>query len=294
MIAGGRLQTWRDALLLPGETDLLASGVRELSEYYGLSRDEALARAQNGVRASREAWNAFPRRSREEILDFYDRCEDYVFEHVHWHATLTEGETLANVAILEYALATGVRRYLDLGGGVGANLILFARAGVEVADADVSGPMMAFARWRLERRGLKGLFFDLKKESLPLEWSDLLTAVDVLEHVPDPVLTLGEALPSLVPGGRVLVAMGFGRDPERPMHVVHTPRAFLSGVRALGLARDTPEQLAGFPFLRAYRKVDRGRAANLAVRVGDTLIEGARGMGRFARTLARRGAGGAS
>ena len=291
--AADRLRVWREALLLPGETDLLASGVRELSEFYGISREEALERARNGVRASRDAWNAAPRRTGEEIVAFYDQCEDYVFEHVHWHSTLTEGETLANVAILEYARAAGVRRYLDLGGGVGANLILFARAGMEVADADVSGPMMAFAKWRLERRGLKGEFLDLKRDSLPLSRFDLLTAVDVLEHVTDPVKTLGAALSSLVPGGRALVAMGFGQDPERPMHLVHTPRTFLSGVRGLGLERESPSHLADFPFLRAYRRVERGRVANLLVRAGDTLAEGARGMGRFAATVVRKTTGAA-
>ena len=294
MSAADRLRTWREALLLPGETDLLASGVRELSEYFGIPRQEALERAGNGLRASREAWEASPRLTEEEIVDFYDRCEAYVFEHVHWHATLTEGETLANVAILEYARSAGVRRCLDLGGGVGANLILFAGAGMEVADADVSTPMMAFAKWRLERRGLKGDFYDLKKDSLPISRFDLLTAVDVLEHVTDPVATLGAALSALVPGGRALVAMGFGRDPERPMHLVHTPRAFLSGVRGLGLEREEPRQLAEFPFLRAYRKVARGRMGNLAVRVGDTLVEGARGMGRFAATVLRKSTGAAS
>ena len=78
------------------------------------------------------------------------------------------------------------------------------------------------------------------------------------------------------------------------MHLVHTPRAFLSGVRGLGLERESPVQLAGFPFLRAYRRVERGRMANLLVRAGDTLVEGARGMGRFAATVVRKTTGAAS
>jgi SAM-dependent methyltransferase len=289
-----RLDRWRRALLLPGETDLLASAVRELAEYFGISAAEAERRAREGVIRTRDAWNAAPRRTRSEIEEFYNSSEDYIFELVYWHATLTEAETLANVAALEVAERHGVRRYLDFGGGVGANLLLFASAGIEVADADISDTLLAFARWRLGRRGVSASFFDLKTESLPLGRFDLVTAMDVLEHVPDPVATLGSALPALTPRGRAIVALGFGRDPEHPMHIVYSPRRFLSGVRGLGLELDPSPELREFSFLRAYRRVDRTRAVNRMVLARDTLWEGARGAMRFATTLARRIAGGAA
>ena len=116
--------------------------------------------------------------------------------------------------------------------------------------------------------------------------------MDVLEHVPDPVGTLASVLPALTRAGCAVVAMGFGYDPQRPMHLVHTPRPFLSGVRSLGLEREKPPEFNGFPFLRSYRRVERGRAANLAVLACDTLRESARGMGRFAATVMRRATGG--
>ena len=58
-----RLDRWRRALLLPGETDLLASALRELADYFGISTGEAEKRAREGVRRTRDAWNAAPRRS---------------------------------------------------------------------------------------------------------------------------------------------------------------------------------------------------------------------------------------
>jgi SAM-dependent methyltransferase len=292
--SAARLERWRRALLLPGETDLLASGVSELADYFGISRREAERRAAEAVHRTRDAWNAAPRRTREEIEGFYNGSQDYIFELVHWHATLTEAETLANVSALEVAERLGVRRYLDFGGGVGANLLLFATAGIEVADADISDALLAFARWRLQRRGLHASFIDLKTESLPEGHFDLLTAVDVLEHVPDPVATLDAALRALTPRGLAIVALGFGYDPEHPMHLVHSPRRFLSGVRGLGLERETPPELDDFSFLRAYRRVQRSRAANRLVLARDTVREGARGMMRFAATLGRRISGGAA
>jgi SAM-dependent methyltransferase len=290
--AAARLERWRRALLLPGETDLLASALTELSDYFGIGRAAAEERARDALRRTRDAWNAAPRRTPRDIEDFYNTTEDYIFELVHWHATLTEAETLANVSALELAERTGARRYLDFGGGVGANLLLFAGAGIETADADISDTLLAFARWRLERRGVRASFYDLKKETPPAGHFDLLTAVDVLEHVPDPVATLGAALPALRPGGVAIVAMGFGYDPERPMHLVHSPRRFLSGVRSLGLERTTPPELEDFSFLRAYRRVERSAAANRLVLAADTVREGARGMMRFAATVSRRLSGG--
>jgi len=292
--SSARLERWRKALLLPGETDLLASAVTELSEYYGIPREEAARSAAEGVRRTRDAWNAAPRRTLGEIEEFYHSSEDYIFELIHWHATLTEAETLANVAALEVAERLQAKSYLDFGGGVGSNLLLFATAGIEVADADISTPLQTFARWRLARRGVRASFYDLKTESLPKGRFDLLTAVDVLEHVPDPVATLGSALPALAPGGHAIVALGFGHSVEHPMHIVHTPRRFLSGVRALGLERRTPPELEEFTFLRAYQRVERSPAANRLVLAGDTFWEGARGAMRFAATVARRVSGGAA
>jgi len=286
-----RLERWRRALLLPGETNLLSSAVGELADYFDISPEEAERRAREGVQRTRDAWNAAPRRTRREIEDFYNTSQDYIFELVHWHATLSEAETLANVAALEVAERLGARRYLDFGGGVGANLLLFAGAGIEVADADISDPLLAFARWRLERRGVKASFFDLKTDTLPQGRFDLLTAMDVLEHVPDPVATLGSALPALAPRGLAIVALGFGLDPDRPMHLVHSPRRFLSGVRALGFESESPRELGDYSFLRAYRRVERNPAVNRLVLARDTVWEGARGMMRFAATLRRRVSG---
>ena len=37
---------WREALLLPGETDLVESGLRELAEYFGIRREDARAQCE--------------------------------------------------------------------------------------------------------------------------------------------------------------------------------------------------------------------------------------------------------
>ena len=53
---------WREALLLPGETDLIESGLRELAEYFGISRREALRRCEEALAESKREWESAPRR----------------------------------------------------------------------------------------------------------------------------------------------------------------------------------------------------------------------------------------
>src|SRR5262249_10927551 len=146
--------------------DPLQSGLHELAEFFGIDVEAARAEAEDAVAASRREWLAAPRDTPSAVLDFYRGTRSYVFEHVHWHAT-DAAVNAGNVAILDHARSRGVRRYLDFGGGVGANAILFARHGIAVTIADVSSSMLAFARWRLERRGLHADVIDLTAQALP-------------------------------------------------------------------------------------------------------------------------------
>lgn len=229
---------WRAALALSPDADLLDSGVRELAEFFDIDVDAARAEAENAVAASRREWLAAPRDTPSAVLDFYRTTRSYVFEHVYWHAT-DASVNAGNVAILDHALARGVRRYLDFGGGVGANAILFARHGIAVTIADVSPSMLAFARWRLERRGLHADVVDLTAQALPDAGFDLATAIDVLEHLADPGRELARIARALRPGGLLVYNDCTGLDPERPMHIVPSLYPILRSLRRSGF-RETP------------------------------------------------------
>jgi len=281
------LARWREAFILSGLTDPLASALIELAEYFSISTEEALQRCRTAVADSRDHWMSEPRDTDEQIARFYDTCVSYIFEHMHWHATYSEGETLANAAAVEMGLRSGARRVLDYGGGVGTNALMFARAGLETAQADLSGPMMEFTKFRFEWRGLPPpRFVDLRCEALPADTFDLVTVVDVLEHVPDPLVTIERIAHSLAPGGRVVVGMGFGADPEKPMHIVHTPWRFLAGARARGLARLRPSEMDPFDFIRVYRRTDRGLVGWASVRLADGIAVSSRRGARRAWEVA--------
>ena len=284
---GSRLDRWRNALLLPGETDAVRSVARELSEYLGLPRQGALERCHSAVADSRAHWLSRPRRTAGEIADFYESCESYLFEHMHWHATFEEGETLASAAAVDLAARLGARRVLDYGGGVGTAALMFSQAGFDVAQADISGRMLEFCRWRFERRSLpRPRLIDLRREALPEGFFDLALVVDVLEHVPDPLATIEEISRSLSEKGVAVVALGFGADPDRPMHIIHTPWRFLAGARSRGLSLTSPPEMIEFPFIRVYKRVRRGMASRVAVRLLDEASVAALRGARAGRWLA--------
>jgi SAM-dependent methyltransferase len=92
-------------------------------------------------------------------------------------------------------------RILDVGCGTGANLQMLAEFGV-VEGVDVSAEALDFCR----ARGL-GSVRQGAAESLPYEDAqfDLVTGLDVVEHLDDDVAGLREMFRVLRPGGRALL-----------------------------------------------------------------------------------------
>lgn len=98
-------------------------------------------------------------------------------------------------------LETDRARILDVGCGTGANLEMLKSFG-SAEGVDVSHEALAFCR----ERGLENVRHG-KAEQLPFEDNsfDLVTALDVLEHLNDDAAGLGEIGRILRPGGRVLL-----------------------------------------------------------------------------------------
>jgi SAM-dependent methyltransferase len=92
-------------------------------------------------------------------------------------------------------------RILDVGCGTGANLILLSKYG-DADGVDISEDALAFCR----ERGLDKVTLGAGEE-LPYEDNtfDLVTALDVVEHMDDDLAGLTEMRRVLRPGGRVLL-----------------------------------------------------------------------------------------
>ena len=240
---------WREALLLPGEDDLIESSLRELSEYFGITGKAARDLCENALADSRSEWLSAPRQTPAQIRDFYRHTQSYIYEHIWWHAADLETNSI-NVAILDYAKNSGASCFLDFGSGVGSTGILFARHGFSVTIADISSTMLDFARWRFERRGLKAEFLDLNENPLPRRYFDMITATDVFEHLVDPAAEMKELSLAMKDGGRLIFNYQAGIDDQRPMHLMKDDSVIRRSLRESGLrrVRDKADWLARFDF----------------------------------------------
>jgi len=223
----------RSSILAPRTGDIGRELAMELSEFLGLAEDDVQQRLESGTANFTEEWHSrIPDASDEgAVTRFYNDSTTEVFDLANWHAT--DSIHARAVICSDIASERTGRRYLDYGSGIGSDALVFAAAGFEITLADVADPLLAFAKWRCERRGVAVRTIDLKGQPPPRQAFDVVVCFDVLEHVHRPLRTLDAISRSLSPGGLLFVHAPFGEDEERPMHVVHedvvTPRMHTVG-----------------------------------------------------------------
>lgn len=179
----------------------------DLAEYHELTTPEALERCLHWEDTSVAEWEAAPRDTADGLADFYAVVESWSFDLL-WYSYLQSvgyGYPESVIVADRVGMHPGRRgRLLDLGSGAGVTAQLFAALDYDVTLADVSKPLLDFARWRLEQRGVPAQFLHLPAE-LGDDAFDLVTALDVMVHVPDPAETAQRLHRALRPGG-LLVA----------------------------------------------------------------------------------------
>ena len=227
---------WSDALRLEGYDDLPQSLVHELGLYL---KCQDLAELQlhcsRAVENLANEWRAKVNpRDRISVEHFYNETEEEIYELMWWHTLADDLSPLAYVTALQFAQREGCHSCLDFGAGVGSGSLLFVKEGLKVGLADISSPLLGFSQWRFQLRRLAGEFFDLKKRDLPRESFDMITAMDVFEHLVDPLNVVEKLSDVLKPGGFLFGRFSAEPNEDRPMHVVQDFGPTLSCLRELG------------------------------------------------------------
>jgi SAM-dependent methyltransferase len=194
---------YRDALkIAPGE-GIRESVLDDLSSYFRLPPDECVRRCRDWEQWSVVEWSMRPRDTEADLRDFYLTTTSWCFDLL-WYAYLqAEGwaypvSVAASGCVPKFDSGS---RHLDFGSGVGVTAQLFRSLGYETDLADVSTPLLQFARWRLERREVPAGYIDLNQSELASQAYDVITAIDTLVHVPDVPHTARELHRALKPGG---------------------------------------------------------------------------------------------
>ncbi len=137
-----------------------------------------------------------------------------------------------------------IRALLDLGTGTGRMLELFGSATERGLGLDLSLDMLALARARLDRSGLKhcsvrqGDIYDL---ALPKDSFDAVIIHQVLHFLDDGARAIQEAARVLRPGGRLLVVdfaphdLEFLRDEHAHRRLGFAPETVTQWMKAAGL-----------------------------------------------------------
>jgi 2-polyprenyl-3-methyl-5-hydroxy-6-metoxy-1,4-benzoquinol methylase len=228
-------QTWERALILPAHEELGASLVSELGSYTQCSDlAEVQRRCEQAVANLKREWeNKVHSENRQSIEQFYDESQAMLHELMWWHTLGDDLSPLAYVLALRFAQRHGCKSYLDFGSGVGAGALLFAAHGMQTSLADISSALLRFSNWRLGLRKLPARYLDLKHCHLPSECFDFITAMDVFEHLSDPVETVEQLWNALKRGGFLYARISAEEDENRPQHIVHDFEPTFERMRAL-------------------------------------------------------------
>ncbi len=215
---------WSEALLEPGQPTLEASLLHELGTYVDTGDLEVLrGRCRRALEELKTAWTrSVTLEDPGSVEAYYRETDGSLYELIWWHTLVDDISPLAYVNALELAQRAAGHTYLDFGSGVGSGGLLFARAGFEVTLADVSLPLLAFCRWRFARRNLTARFVDTKLAPIPEQAFDVITAMDVFEHLTDPPATAAVLARALRPSGILVARLHAEEDPDRPQHIATT------------------------------------------------------------------------
>jgi SAM-dependent methyltransferase len=196
------MDRFRDALRTEPGAPVRDSVLDDLAIHFDLTPDECRQRCLHWEDWSVREWADGDRSTREGLSDFYRKVQSWAFDLL-WHAYL-QAEGLrypVSVAVVRSLDRRTPGRVLDFGAGAGVTAQLFARMGWKVDLADVSSSLLAFARHRLERRGVDAGYLDLNEVEVPVDEYDVVTAIDTLAHVPDLPEAARTLHRSLRPGG---------------------------------------------------------------------------------------------
>lgn len=169
--------TWNKVRWDAAESSL---GLLELEEYL----KDGFKKYFDSSWAIADSWNEQNPVTDDEIANFYRNNDLYLYNLIIWHESGQRYRLRKEFKRLkdQFSLKTAI----DYGCGVGTDTLELLDLGFEVTDIDYSCPSIDFLKWRLKKRGLQTKFIDVD-EAKALPNADFFIAIDVLEHIPNPL-----------------------------------------------------------------------------------------------------------
>lgn len=268
----GLLEIWRECLTMGQADDPHDTVVAELAEYFKMDPQEVRQRCINWEDDSLKEWEAKDRSTPEGLLDFYRTQVSWIFDTVWYHADQYYEIRSAESVDIIYGLTKdhGVKpgNHLDFGAGPGSSSLFSHKLGWQVALADISTTMQDFAKWRLAKHGVvDATYYDNSQEKLPTQAFDLITAFDVMVHIPDIQATLEDLHRALKPGGYLVFNIdNLPLTAKTQWHLYDEQYPILGKVRAIGFQRHPK-----ISYFHIYQKIERSPTNTQLIRFFDKL-----------------------
>lgn len=125
-------------------------------------------------------------------LEFFDDLDDYRFDKLHYLPRLVDFNGFAG------------QRLLEIGCGIGTDLVRFAKGGARVTGVDLAQTSIDLARRNFELHGVQAEALDVADgAALPFDQGafDVVYAHGVVQYAPDAPALIAEARRVLKPGG---------------------------------------------------------------------------------------------
>jgi 2-polyprenyl-3-methyl-5-hydroxy-6-metoxy-1,4-benzoquinol methylase len=266
------LAVWRRALVGDLPVSPAEAVVGELADYFHLDPAEVERRCRDWERDSLREWSGKDRSTPEGLTDFYQTQSSWIFDTMWYHAEQTsESKPAESVDIAEGFLKRlgdwTPGNHLDFGAGPGTCSLFFHKLGWRVSLADISTTFLDFAKWRLAKHNVDARFYDTTVDEIPADEFDLITALDVMVHVPDIGATLDRLNRALKPNGYLVFNIdNRPRTELTQWHLYEEQYPILRQVRVHGYAR-CPK----IAYFHVFQKVSRSKVAAAGVAVCDML-----------------------
>jgi ubiquinone/menaquinone biosynthesis C-methylase UbiE len=161
-------------------------------------------------------------------VGFFDELDAYRFDKLRYLPNL-----------VDFAGYRG-QRLLEVGCGVGIDLVRFARGGADVVGIDLAATSIDLAEKNFAQRGLPGEFHVMNGEAMTFADAsfDVVYAHGVLQYTADPAQMMREIHRVLKPGGEVI-------------SMVYNTRSWL---KFMSIAMGVPLEHEDAPFIRTFTR----------------------------------------
>jgi SAM-dependent methyltransferase len=260
------LSLFIEGMCLPGK-EMRESVLDDLTSFMKCTPAEAVERATHWGAGGFEEWEA----AEGDVVAYARETVSSIYSLL-WYAYL-QAETLYPSLAVATAQHVGAGSdHLDFGSGVGTTSMLFHKLGYRTTLADVGTNLLAFSRYRLERRGVEAAYIDLNTEDLPTAAYDIVTSIDVLAHVPDLQGTVSALHRALRPNGLLFANLvTSGAVGDAPWHLYDDDRGPRRLIQRVGFE---PIALIDKNAGIIYRRVDPRSPTHLARTARDAITLG--------------------